>query len=100
MTTQLYKSVAALCFLILFSGAKAFGYHVVFHEHTSQVESCVVCDKVLVDQFSPLDHTNPEFELTEKLELFDTYRTCINTSEIYTEDWFVVLFSRPPPSLR
>ena len=99
MKTNLIKTSIALFFLLLFSSGKVFGYHMLLHDHDTQIIECEVCDKALVDQFSPLDNIvqHPEAkEIPEELhkDIIINY-----SSTLYTTKPFANLFSRPPPSM-
>ena len=99
MKTKLFKPFITLFFLLLLSGGKAFGCHVLVHDHDAQITDCIVCDKALVDQFSPLDLSNQSIELLNIQKEFhdvtaDNYAFNMNAIEQPT-----ILFSRPPPQL-
>jgi hypothetical protein len=97
MKTKLFKTSVALFFLLLFTSGKAFGYHMLLHNHDIQITECEVCDKALADQFSPLDNVTqqPETKEIQKEFLLDVI---VNySSELHTTELFTALFSRPPP---
>lgn len=100
-TKPFIKSLAVFLF-VLFAGTKVFGFHELLHEHDDhedQIEECLVCDKALVDQFSPFDGGNQSAEITPTPQEF--YEDIIEeyTSEIHAVELSAVLFSRPPPAL-
>ena len=97
MKTKLFKTFVALFFLLLFTSGKAFGYHMFLHDHDIEIVDCEVCDKVLVDQFSPLDNISQQPE-TSKTFIEVQRDIIVNySSETHTTELFAVLFSRPPP---
>jgi hypothetical protein len=99
MNTKLFKSTLAIFFLLLFASGKAFGYHILLHDHDTQIIECEVCDKALVDQFSPLDNADIDIDLSiDSSEFYDTHNNHY-VSKNYSTELFSVLFSRPPPFL-
>lgn len=98
MKINLIKTYIALFFLLLFASGKAFGYHILFHDHDTQIIECEVCDKALVDQFSPLDNIVQQPEAKEIPEEFHKDIMINYSSKLYTTKPFANLFSRPPPS--
>lgn len=97
MKTKLFKTFVALFFLLLFTSGKAFGYHMFLHDHDIEIVDCEVCDKTLVDQFSPLDTIPQQSEITKPSTEFQRDIISCYSSEIYATEQFAVLFSRPPP---
>ncbi|MFD2568156.1 hypothetical protein [Pseudotenacibaculum haliotis] len=97
MKTKLFKTSFAFFFLLLFAGSKAYGYHAFFHDHDTMIIECEVCDKALLDQFSPLDFSDHHVDITEIQK--DFRDSIINgyVSEFYPKQQFSVLFGRPPP---
>ncbi len=98
MRTKLFKTLLASFFLLLFVGGKAFGYHILLHDHDTKIVECEVCEKALVDQFSPFEGANDPIEIDKTPEEF-FFIIDVYTSKIYTPEQSHALFSRPPPSL-
>lgn len=98
MRTKLFKTSFALFFLLLFAGSKAYGYHMFFHDHDTMIIECEVCDKALVDQFSPLDSSIQQIDISETAKEFQDAITNSYISEFYQKQQFSVLFGRPPPA--
>lgn len=99
MKTKLFKTYIALFFLLLFSGGKAFGYHTLTHDHDIEIVDCEVCDKALLDQFSPFEGGNTEASLETIPHIINQEIQLDYSSELYATELFTALFSRPPPTL-
>ncbi len=99
MKTKLFRSYIAVFLLLLLSGSKAFGYHNFLHDHDSQIIECEVCEKALVDQFSPLDTSLDQPEIGKITNIYHQDIIESYTSETHTVELSSVLFSRPPPFL-
>jgi hypothetical protein len=99
MKTKLFKTSFAFFFLLLFAGSKAYGYHAFLHDHDTQIIECEVCDKALLDQFSPLDTSDHHVDIIEIQKDFQDSITYNYVSEFYPKQQLSVLFGRPPPSL-
>lgn len=99
MKTKLLKTSIALFFLLLFTSGKVFGYHLLLHDHDIQITECEICDKALVDQFSPLDNVFQQPEAKEIPEEFQEDIIINYSSKLYTTKSFADFFCRPPPSM-
>ena len=99
MKTKLFKTSIALFFLLLFTGGKAFGQHLLSHDHDEEIVECEVCDKALLDQFSPFDNSSQHDEIVEIPKEFIDANINFYSSRILTNDLDTALFSRPPPVL-
>ena len=103
LKTNLFKKSIAVFLLTLFVSGNVFGFQTFMddhdHDHQDQIEECLVCDKALLDQFSPLDFTEQYEDVshnseTIQQELINEYCSIIRSTEIAAN-----LFSRPPPAL-
>ena len=75
------------------------------HDHekpqgdTNHEEDCDLCDKILLDLFSPYSEIGQSSDLTEVSQHFYKKNIEEYTSVTHTTELSSVLFSRPPPSL-
>lgn len=100
-TKPFIKSLAIFLF-VLFTGTKVFGFHELLHDHDDHednIEECLVCDKALIDQFSPFDGEAQFIEIPEAPQEFHKGIIEKYVSQIHTTELSSVLFSRPPPFL-
>ncbi len=99
MKTKLFRTYIALFFLLLFSGSKAFGYHTLVHDHDIEIVDCEICDKALIDQFSPFDGADQQPLIEETPNTIHQEVQLDYSSELHTTELSIALFSRPPPFL-
>jgi len=103
MKTNLFKKSITLFLLTLFTCGNVFGFQTFIHDddhnHQDRIEECLVCDKALLDQFSPLDIAPESAEVSKKLENFHQDLVNEYTSVVRSSELSAILFSRPPPVL-
>lgn len=99
MKTKLFKSYIAIFFLLLFAGSKAYGFHELHDDHQDHIEECQVCDKALLDQFSPFEGGDTEASLETISFTVNEEVRLDYSSELFATELFTALFSRPPPFL-
>lgn len=105
MKTSNFQKITAILLLTLFTCGNVFGFQTFLHDHDHDhdqkdpIEECLVCDKALLDQFTPLDFTEQYENVSQhaetiQQELVNEYSSVIRSTEISA-----LLFSRPPPAL-
>ena len=99
MKAKLLKPFIAIFFLLLLSGAKAFGYQSALHDHENQFVTCEVCDKALIDQFSPLAFADTDVVFSKTSKEVQETPPQEYTTTLFKTMSVVALFSRPPPKL-
>jgi hypothetical protein len=109
MKTKLFTTCSAVFFFVLFTGTKVFGFQEFIHHHEdhqshhedqdekNQKEDCELCDKILLDLFSPYHGDERLIEIAEIPQQFYDHSIEEYTSETYSTELSIVLFSRPPP---